>query len=197
VGLGVRKYKDTRHVPLVFIGGDQAKVKRVREILPDAIYTSWDRIPDDLELAIANPPQIPVVPASAMAGYSGAPLSKKLGLKPHTVVYLIGPPEGFEASIEKVPEGVSFVRKIPEHNDLVIWFVKSQKELEECIDQVKLQIGKGGLWIAWPKKASGVVSDLSQTIVRKKGLDSGLVDYKVCSIDKTWTGLKFAIRSQK
>ena len=197
VGLGIRKYKDARHVPLVFVGGDPDKAKRVREILPDAVYTIWDRILDDLEPAITNPPQIPIVPISAMAGYEGAPLPKKLGLKPNTAVYLIGAPEGFEASIGELPKGVSFVRKTPEQNDLVIWFVKSQKELEECFDQVKLQIGKGGLWIAWPKKASGVVSDLSQTAVRKKGLDSGLVDYKVCSIDKTWTGLKFAIRPQK
>jgi hypothetical protein len=62
---------------------------------------------------------------------------------------------------------------------------------------VKLQVGKGGLWIAWPKKASGVASDLSQTAVRKVGLASGLVDYKVCSIDTTWSGLKFALRPKK
>jgi len=197
VGLGIRKYKDTRHVPLVFVEGNPDKVKRVQELLPDAVYTTWDRILDGLKQAIAHPPEVPVVPASTMAGYLGAPLHKKLGIKPNMVVYLIDAPEGFEKSIPELPEGVSFVRNAPKQNDLAIWFIKSQKELKGRINQVKLQIGKGGLWIAWPKKASGVTSDLSQAVVRKRGLASGLVDYKVCSIDKTWSGLKFALRPLK
>jgi CheY-like chemotaxis protein len=197
VGLGIRKYKDTRNVPLVFVEGDPDKVKRVQELLPDAVYTTWDRILDGLKQAIAHPPKVPVVPASTMAGYEGAPLPKKLGIKSNAVVYLIDAPEGFEMSIAKLPEGVLFVRKTPEQNDLAIWFVQSQKDLEQRIDYVKLQVGKGGLWIAWPKKAPGVTSDLSQTVVRKTGLASGLVDYKVCSIDKTWSGLKFTVRPQK
>ena len=197
VGLGIRKYKDTRHVPLVFVEGDPEKVKRTQELLPDAVYTTWDRILDGLKKAIAQPPETPVVPASAMAGYEGAPLPKKLGIKPDAVVYLIDAPEGFETSIAELPTGVIFRRNKPKQNDLVIWFVKSKNDLEGNIGQVKLQIGKGGLWIAWPKKASGIESDLSQTIVRKVGLASGLVDYKVCSIDKTWSGLKFAIRPKK
>ncbi len=197
VGLGIRKYKDTRHMPLVFVEGDPDKVQRIQELLPDAVYTTWDRILDGLKQAIAHPPKVPVVPSSIMAGYVGAPLHKKLGIKAKAVVYLIDAPDGFEKSIAKLPEGVSFVRNAPEHNDLAIWFVRSQKDLAQHMKQVKLQIGKGGLWIAWPKKASGVTSDLSQTVVRKKGLASGLVDYKVCSIDKTWSGLKFALRPQQ
>ncbi len=197
VGLGIRKYKDTRHVPLVFVEGDPEKVKRVRQLLPDAAYTTWDRILDELKMAIAHPPKAPVVPSSAMAGYEGASLPKKLGIKPNAVVYLIDAPEGFEKKIAKLPDGVSFARIIPKKNDLTIWFVKSQKELEQRANQIRPQIGKGGLWIAWPKKSSGFTSDLSQATVRKIGLDSGLVDYKVCSIDKTWSGLKFAVRSPK
>lgn len=197
VGLGIRKYKATRHVPLVFVEGDQDKVERIRKLLPDAVYTTWSNIPHDLQKAIAHPPKVPVVPSSAMAGYEGAPLPKKLGIKVNSIVYLIDAPEGFEESIPDLPGGVSFERHVPKHNDLAIWFVKSQKDLEGHIEQVKRQVGKGGLWIAWPKKTSGVPSDLSQTAVRKVGLDSGLVDYKVCSIDKTWSGLKFALRPQK
>ena len=197
VGLGIRKYKDTRHVPLVFVEGDPGKVKEIQNILPDAVYTTWDRILDGLNQAIAHPPKIPVVPASAMAGYEGAPLYKKLGIKSNAVVYLIDAPEGFEKSIPDLPVGVSFKREIPEHNDLAIWFVKSQENLDKNINKVKGKVGKGGLWIAWPKKTSGVASDLSQTSVRKKGLSSGLVDYKVCSIDKTWSGLKFALRRKR
>jgi CheY-like chemotaxis protein len=197
VGLGIRKYKDTRHVPLVFVEGDADKVKQAQKFLPDAVYTSWDQILDGLEKAIAHQPKAPVVPTSAMAGYEGTPLPKKLGIKPNSVVYLIDAPDGFERSMDELPQGVSFVRNAPNQNDLVIWFVQSQKELDQRINQVTLHVGKGGLWIAWPKKASGIASDLSQTVVRKKGLDSSLVDYKVCSIDKTWSGLKFAVRPKK
>jgi hypothetical protein len=197
VGLGVRQYKDTRLVPLVFVEGEPAKVQRVRELLPDAVYTSWDRILQALEEAIAHPPQKPVVPSSAMAGYEGAPLPKKLGIKHNAVVYFIDAPEDFEKSMNDLPEGVTFVRKEPKKNDLAVWFVRSQRELAEHIDGVKKAIGKGGLWIAWPKKSSGTESDLSQQSVRKRGLAAGLVDYKVCSIDETWSGLKFRVRSKK
>jgi hypothetical protein len=197
VGLGIRQYKDTRHVPLIFVEGDPVKVKRVRELLPDAVYTTWDRILVGLKQAISNPPKVPVVPGSVMAGYEGAPLPKKLGIRPDAVVYLIDAPEGFEKMKTEWPHGVSFVRDTPEKNDLAIWFVKSQEGLKKRIDHIKPQIGKGGLWIAWPKKASDIKSDLSQTVVRKVGLHSGLVDYKVCSIDKTWSGLKFAVRPRK
>jgi len=197
VGLGIRRYKDTRRVPLVFVEGDPDKVKRIRDLLPDAVYTTWDGINDALEQAISHPPKVPVVPSSAMAGYEGAPLPKKLGIGPNVVVYLIDAPEGFEKTAARWPEGVSFVRKAPEKNDLVMWFVRSRKALEQRIEKVKPSIGKGGLWIAWPKKASGVASDLTQVVVRKVGLESGLVDYKVCSIDRTWSGLKFAVRPPK
>jgi hypothetical protein len=197
VGLGIRKYKNTRHVPLVFVGGDPEKAERIKELLPDAVYTTWDRIRDALGQAIAQPPKTPVVPSSTMAGYEGAPLPKKLGIQPNAVISLIDAPDGFENSIPDLPAGVSFVRDEPKPNDLAIWFVKSRKELERQISQVKRQVGKGGLWIAWPKKASGVLSDLTQASVRKIGLNSGLVDYKVCAIDKTWSGLKFALRPPK
>ena len=197
VGLGIRKYKDTRHVPLVFVGGDPDKIPRIRELLPDAVYTTWADILVSLAKAIATPPKMPVVPSSTMAGYEGAPLPKKLGIKPNAVVFLIDAPEGFEKNISGLPDGVSFVKNTPKPNDLAVWFVRSQIELVRRIGQVKSHIGKGGIWIAWPKKASGITSDLSQTVVRKVGLDSGLVDYKVCAIDKTWSGLKFALRPPK
>ena len=77
-----------------------------------------------------------------------------------------------------------------------LWFVRSRQELEEQIEEMGLFAAGGGLWIAWPKKASGVISDLSQTVVRRTGLDSGLVDFKICSIDTTWSGLRFSQRKK-
>ena len=78
-----------------------------------------------------------------------------------------------------------------------MWFPKSARDLEQRIDLLADQVECGGLWIAWPKQASGVKTDITQTIVRKVGLAAGLVDFKICSIDATWSGLKFARRRNK
>ena len=89
MALTIRRRKSTRHIPLIFLEGDPEKVARVKELLPDAVYTSWENIDRALKHAIAHPPDSPLVPESAMAAYSGAPLLKKLGIKTDTVVALV------------------------------------------------------------------------------------------------------------
>ncbi|MDH4218129.1 MAG: hypothetical protein OEZ52_02670 [Candidatus Aminicenantes bacterium] len=197
IALGIRKFKSTRYVPLVLVGGDPEKVIRVKKILPDAVYTTWSRIQGALKRAIVHPPKDPVVPRTTLDGYSGTPLPKKLGIKADSVVCLIDAPQSFEERLAGLPEGFALRKKSPERCDLIIWFVKSRKILENRIDGIKEQLGKGGIWIAWPKKASKIPSDLSQTVVRSVGLASGLVDFKVCSIDETWSGLRFSRRPIK
>jgi hypothetical protein len=194
VGVSLRMYKGTRRVPLVFVGGDPAKVARIRDLLPDATYTGWDEIGLTLAAAIANPPVEPVVPASSMAGYSGAPLAKKLGIKPGSVVVLDGAPDGFETTLTDMPAGVVLERDPERPRDLTLWFVRSRAELEESVADMMAFAAGAGLWIVWPKKAWGVVSDLSQTVVRRTGLAAGMVDFKVASIDATWSGLRFTLR---
>ena len=194
LGLNLRKYKATRRVPLVFVGGAPEKVARVRELLPDAFYTTWDDIGSALPAAISNPPTDPVVPESTMAGYSGTPLPKKLGIKPGSTVALDGAPAGFEDTLGKLPEGVIVTREPGSAAEVTLWFVTSREYLETHIVGMFPAAKNGGLWIIWPKKASGVVSDLSQTVVRKTGLASGLVDFKVAAIDATWSGLRFSQR---
>jgi hypothetical protein len=197
LALNIRKYKATRHVPLVFVDGDPEKVALIKDLLPDAVYTGWSRIASSLKRAIANPPADPVVPDSVMAPYKGTPLPKKLGIKTDSVVALVGAPDGFEETLGELPGGVSVRRQAPEPRDVTLWFVKSRKDLEQRIDSMSNFAQQGGLWIIWPKKASGIVSDLSQTVVREVGLGAGLVDFKVCSVDETWSGLRFTRREQK
>ena len=195
--VGLRIHKATRHVPLVFVEGAPEKVDRVQELLPDAVYTTWEEIENPLSKAIAHPPSEPVVPASAMAGYSGTPLPKKLGIKAGSVVALINAPELFEESLGELPEGVHLRRESTSASDVTLWFTRSRAELEGGIETMVPSADKGGLWILWPKKASGIDSDLSQTIVRRTGLDAGLVDFKICAVDKTWSGLRFTRRKEK
>jgi len=197
MGITVRHHKSTRRVPLVFVAGEPKKVAGIKKMLPDAVYTTWSRIRGSLKGGIANPPEDPVAFESQLAGYSGTPLPKKLGIKPSTVVALIGAPQGFEETLGALPDGVTLRHQARGKPDLLIWFVKSRKELERRIERLGGLAGKGGLWVAWPKKASGASTDVSETIVRKRGLAVGLVDYKICAIDHTWSGLRFARRKSK
>lgn len=194
VGVAIRHYKTTRHVPLVFANGDPEKVARIKQQLPDAVYTTWKRIRSSLKQAISHPPVDPVAPASILAGYSGTPLPRKLGIKPDSVVALVGAPPDFEKTLGAMPQGVSLRKRASSQNDLIIWFTRSRKDLERRIERMAALVGREGMWIAWPKKGSPIASDLTQAEARKAGLAAGLVDYKVCAIDTTWSGLKFARR---
>ncbi len=197
VAMGLRGYKNTRHTPLVFVEGETEKVERIRRILPDATYTTWRKIRGALRAAIAKAPADPVIPESNLAGYSGTPLPKKLGIKENSVVALVNAPKGFEATLGDLPAGVKFKKQAADGTDLIIWFIRMRAELEDRIPEMHKLTGRGAIWIAWPKQASGVASDLTQNVVRETGLAAGLVDYKVCAIDATWSGLKFAQRKAK
>jgi len=197
VAMALRIRKTTRHTPLVFVEGEPEKVDRIKISLPDAIYTTWSRIRSSLKAAIAKPAANPIVPESNLAGYSGTPLPKKLGIKPNSTVALVGAPKDFEKTLGEMPEGVKLKKRADGACDLIIWFVRMRAELYDRIKEMGELTGAGGLWIAWPKQASGVASDMTQNIVRETGLASGLVDYKVCAIDATWSGLKFARRKAR
>jgi hypothetical protein len=186
----------TRALPIVFTEGESEKVEGIKKTLPDAVYTNWNQINSALKQAIDNPPTEPIVPDSQLAGYSGTPLPRKLGIRKGSVVILVDAPVEFEQTMSELPEDVSFRRRARGSSDLTIWFTRSRKDLEGRIEKMSQLVGKDGLWIAWEKKASGVSSDLSQKVVRETGLGAGLVDYKVCSIDQTWSGLRFTWKKQ-
>ena len=130
-----------------------------------------------------------------MAGYSGTPLAKKLGIKPGFRAAFVNTPDGFARALDGMPDNVSIVTTPRAPMDLVVLFVRSTRDLRGAFARhAKLLAPAGMLWIAWPKKSSGVASDLDENVVRAVGLDGGLVDVKVCAIDETWSGLKFVIR---
>ncbi len=129
------------------------------------------------------------------AGYSGTPLFKKLGIREGTRVGLAGAPEGFEAALEPLPEKARVGRRIAGQQDVIVLFVKRRADLERRFPQLARRLDPaGGLWVAWPKKASGVATDLAFEPVQRVGLDAGLVDNKVCAVDETWSGLRFVYR---
>jgi len=129
------------------------------------------------------------------AGYSGTPLTKKLGIKEDFRVAMIGAPDGFREELTDLPPGVTFVTRLAAQLDLIMFFVKVQSGVTRNFPRLAAKLKPVGmLWIAWPKKASGVATDLSDNSVRQIGLDAGLVDVKVCAVNEIWSGLKFVIR---
>lgn len=194
MALWLRRQKTTREVPLILLGGDPEQVEKTRCLLPDATYSNWQEFHSAIEAAMANSPQQPVVPASVFAGYSGTPLPKKLGIKPDSIVALVNAPPDFEVTLGTLPEGAVLRPSGRGRRNLTICFVRSRRELSRRIDTLVRVSEQGKVWIAWPKKTSGVETDLTQKDVRKTALESGLVDFKICAIDEIWSGLCFAPR---
>jgi hypothetical protein len=129
-----------------------------------------------------------------MAGYSGTPLPKKLGIKPGHRVLLVDAPEGF--ALDPLPGDVTVDRKAdgPPY-DVIVAFCPDTAALMDGFADWRARLDSaGGLWIAWPKKASGVPTDLTENAVRDIGLAAGVVDNKVCAIDATWSGLRLVVR---
>ena len=131
-----------------------------------------------------------------MAGYSGTPLAKKLGFKEGFQAGLVNAPEGFQKELGLLPDGVKIsAGRLQKPLDLVVFFANSQRLLKREFPKLAKKLTKDGmLWIAWPKKASGVATDLSDNSVREIGLAAGLVDVKVCAVNDIWSVLKFVYR---
>jgi hypothetical protein len=132
-----------------------------------------------------------------MAGYSGTPLLQKLGIKPGHRILLMSAPAKFGQMLGALPPAAAFVAPNAKHVDVVVNFENSaaeyQKHLASLVNRIK---SDGMIWIGWPKKASGVATDLTENVVRDYALTLGLVDIKVCAIDDTWSGLKLVVRKE-
>lgn len=129
------------------------------------------------------------------AGYSGTPLPKKLGIKPATSVLALAAPADFLEVLGELPDGVQVSARGRGPFHVALAFATRRTELRKRFDAAASALGDAGrLWVAWPKKASGMASELTEDTVRAHGLAKGWVDYKVCAIDATWSGLCFARR---
>jgi hypothetical protein len=132
-----------------------------------------------------------------MAGYSSTPLSRKLGIKPNHALGLENAPDGFLDLLRPLPDGVEYVGVGRARLDVAVLFVTEAAALRQAFPRLAKRLHPaGGLWVAWPKKASGVPTDVTFDVVQRTGLDAGLVDNKVCAIDAVWSGLRFVIRVQ-
>ncbi|HKP03193.1 MAG TPA: DUF3052 domain-containing protein [Chthoniobacterales bacterium] len=132
-----------------------------------------------------------------MAGYSKTPLAQKLGIKAGTKVAALNAPAGYRKLLAPLPAGVSFVDKATAGAGFVHLFATERRVLENELTRLRGVLDDAGvLWVSWPKKASGVASDITEDIIREVCLPLGFVDIKVCAVDDTWSGLKLMIRRE-
>ncbi|MDX6699687.1 MAG: hypothetical protein QOE65_3084 [Solirubrobacteraceae bacterium] len=135
--------------------------------------------------------------AKPKSGYSGTPLPKKLGIKAGSRAAFVGAPGGFRALVEPLPDGVEVCGAVAAGLDVIVFFTKERAALEAAIGGLRDAIAPdGAVWVAWPKRASGVETDMTEDVVRDVVLPLGMVDNKVAAIDDTWSGLRVVIRRE-
>jgi hypothetical protein len=136
------------------------------------------------------------VPLSA-AGYSATPLAQKLGIKQGARVFAVGTPQNYRTLLAPLPDGVSFTSRLLPATDIVHLFTRKRAELEKSLGAWYGKLKPdAAVWVSWPKKSSGVATDITEDVVREVALPIGLVDIKVCAVDATWSGLKLVIRKE-
>lgn len=130
-----------------------------------------------------------------MAGYSGTPLAKKLGIKEGLRLAVVGAPDGF--AIPELPPGVEARTSLRGTSDVIVSFHTARADLAKRVPKLMQALHvDGGIWVAWPKRASGLATDITEDVVREVVLPTGLVDVKVCAIDDTWSGLRVCLRKE-
>ncbi len=190
VAIALRGAKKTRQIPIVFVDGAPEKVEAIRQKLPDASYTSRARLAAALKKAIRNAPVDPVVPAQMMERYAGKPACAKLGIGAGARVAVIDPPANYPSVIGELPVGVQF-----EENGacpVTLWFVQDLSAWRSALRRIRGLAGGSKLWILWRKGTEITLSRL-----REDAAAVGLVDYKICSVNKTWSGTLLALRGSK
>ena len=194
VGAWLRGSKSTRHIPLVFVGGEAEKVAAIKKQMPDAVYASVAGVGAALKKAIKNPPSDPVVPRQMMESPPGRTAAQKMGIREGNVVGLIDPPADYLKVIGELPEGVVLEEDSRHACQVTIWFVHDVGEYEAALPSRRALAARSRLWIVWQK---GRRDGLNGNFVRERALAMGLVDYKICSLDGVWSGMVFTVKKAR
>ncbi len=182
-----------KHLPIVFVDGVPEKIASVKLALPDATYATSAKLA--AVLAKIKPIANPVEPSRMMA--STSPNAVKLGIKANTRVAVFHAPPTYAKIIGALPEGVSFEEEPDEPAHVTLWFVREAEAYLTSLRSMGKIAAKTKLWVLYPKLKKGTTPKIAQNDVRESAIAMGLVDYKVCSVDETWTGLAFAVKTEK
>jgi hypothetical protein len=132
-----------------------------------------------------------------MAGYSGTPLPQKLGIKPGLTVVTINAPANYRRLLGQIPDGVTFSERLKSGSSFVHLFTSRRSEMQKKMSILRDKISdNGAIWVSWPKKSSGISTDVTEDVIREIALPLGFVDIKVCAVDDIWSGLKLMIRRE-
>jgi CheY-like chemotaxis protein len=197
VAVYLRGHKNTRDLPLVFVDGVEEKVAAVRQLLPDATYTTTGKLKSAIRAAIKNKPALPVVPPQMMERYALRTPAQKLGVKPDGDVAVFDAPRGYAQILGELPAGAMLLEEPREPCAVTIWFAHDPETFLAALPRMQCLASQTKLWVAWKKKSAAPASRISEDFVRNSAIGAGLVDYKVCAIDATWSGLALAAKRDR
>jgi hypothetical protein len=179
-----------KHLPIVFVDGEPEKVANVKAALPDATYTTQAKLLDVLKRL--KPVANPVQPSRMMASTRSTAL--KIGVKPDMRVAVFDAPAGYAKIIGPLPSGATLEEEPGEPAAITLWFVRDLDGYLSGLRKMRALAMKSKVWVLYPKQQKGKPQAISQADVRESAIAVGLVDYKICSVDETWTGIAFAVK---
>lgn len=186
VAVWLRGRKATRHIPIVFVGGQPEKVAATRQIFPDSTYTTLEALGG---IAVFEAPTHPVIPVRIMDRYKGRTAAQKMGVQPGSKVGIVEPPRDYLTVLGDLPEGTELIEEPDQPQPVTIWFLHEPEPFLASLRQMRAIASKTKLWLLWRK---GAKNGISQNFVREAAIDAGLVDYKICAVDWRWSGIAFA-----
>ena len=192
VACALRNTKYARHIPLVFAGGEPEKVEGIRKLIPDAVFTTVKGVAGAIGRAAAKKNANPVVPPSSMERYGGRTTAQKLGIKEKTTVGVHNAPRDYVSALGALPPDAELVEDPEEVHPLTLWFVSEPREYRAALGAMRRMAGRTKLWVIWHKAAAG--GKLTDRIVREFANEAGLVDYRICAVDKRWSGMALAVK---
>jgi hypothetical protein len=192
VATALRGSKSTRHIPIVFVEGAPEKVEPIRQLLPDAVYTTWPKLP--AVLGKLKSVQNPIVPKQMMDRYAGRTTTQKLGVKENSTITVIDPPRDYAKVLGDLPAGVEITEDPDTLSPVTVCFAKAPEDLPAILNLGRKIAGKTKFWICWQKGKKTGFNDIP---IRNAAVALGLVDYKVCSLDPTWSGMVFALKKAR
>lgn len=192
IGVAIRSGKTIKHLPILFVDGDAEKVQGVRRVLPDAIYTSRTGLQAALKRAKAV--ENPIRPMPMMERFRNRTTAQKLGISKGMRVAVIDPPGDFERAIGALPENAVLEENPSEILRLTLWFAHDPDSFLAGVRRMRALAAQTRLWILWRKNQA---EGLDGGFIRAAGVEAGLVDYKICSVDAVWSGMAFAVKKAR
>ena len=189
IAIALRQSPKTRHVPIIFCDGAPEKVKAVRDALPDATYCGATELVKTLKAV--KPLENPLKPTDMMNRYGSRTTAQKLGIKEGSTVTLVNPPRNVSNVLGELPVGAEFSEQ---NGSVTLCFVHSIDGLRTDMSRMARFASKTKLWFLWRKKTASRHDGVTEPLVRETGINLGLVDYKICSVDSTWSAMAFALK---